>query len=107
MSGSLFPSFIREQRRMDAAEHDPRTALTRHAADRVAAQRIAGVDADTDDVPGRNIGGIDLVERFVNEVRVSPSRPGRGGQHVQPARGNDRDAEHRVAGVDQMYTGLA
>ena len=41
---------FRKQRRVDAAEDDPGAPLAREPADFVAAERIAGVDADADDV---------------------------------------------------------
>jgi hypothetical protein len=46
---SLFPCFVGEQRRVNAAEHYPGAAGARHLADRVAAQRIPGVNADAYD----------------------------------------------------------
>ena len=60
---------------MNAAEDDPGAALARQPADLVAAQRVAGVDADADDVARRELRGVDGVERFVHEVRIAPPSP--------------------------------
>ena len=40
---------------MNAAEHDVGAALAREPSDFVAAQRIAGMDADADDVARRQL----------------------------------------------------
>ena len=46
----MLVGFVREERGVNAAEDDPGAALARHPADFVAAQRIARMDADADDV---------------------------------------------------------
>ena len=71
-------------------------------ADLVAAQRVAGVDADADDVAGTHARGVEYLERFVADDRVAALR-GRGGQHIQPARRDDGHAERDMAGIDKMY----
>ena len=62
---------LRKQRGVNAAVHDPGAALAGHAADLVAAQRVAGVDADADDVAGRDCRWIDRLERFVDENGIA------------------------------------
>ena len=52
MRAAVLVRLLGKERRVNAAEDDPRAALARHAADLVAAQRVAGVDADADDVAG-------------------------------------------------------
>ena len=106
MSASLLTCLVREQRRVNAAEHNPGTACSRHLADRVAAQRIPCVNADADHVSGRHVRGVDGIQRFVDDVGISPPNAGGRSQHVQPSRGDDGDAERHVARVDQMDTGL-
>ena len=48
--GAMLEDLVREERGVNAAEDDPGAALARQAADLVAAPRVAGVDADADDV---------------------------------------------------------
>ena len=43
---------------MNAAEDDAGPARTQHAADFVAAQRVAGMDPDAHHIAGLNLGGI-------------------------------------------------
>ena len=52
---------------MDAAEDDPGAALARRASDLVAAQGVAGVDADADDVAGRDGRQVERLERLVDD----------------------------------------
>jgi hypothetical protein len=47
--------FIWEERRVNATEHDPRSACARHLADRIAAQGIPRVNVDVHDISGRHI----------------------------------------------------
>jgi hypothetical protein len=65
---------------VDAAVDDPGAALAGHAADLVAAQGVAGVDADADDVAGLDAFGDDLLEGFVDQDGVA------GGAGVAAAR---------------------
>ena len=81
--------FVRKQRGVNAAEDDPRAALAREPADFVAAQRIAGVNADADDVAGRDHRRIERLERFVDDDGIAPLGSGRRRQDVQPARRDD------------------
>ena len=60
--------FVGVERRMDAAEDDGRSAGSREHADLVAAQRIAGVYADSDDIAGLNRPHIEGVERFIGNL---------------------------------------
>jgi len=64
------------------------------------------VNADSDNVSRRDDGGIDQVQRFIDDVGISPSIAGRGGEDVQPSRRNDGDAERDVARVNQVDTRL-
>jgi len=73
MGRSLFPGFFGKQCGVNAAEHDPRAAFARQASDLVPAQRIARMNANAYHVTARNRGGIDLVQRFINEMRITPA----------------------------------
>ena len=89
------------QRGVNAAIDDPGAALARHLADLVAAQSVAGVDADADDVPGLNAVGIDLLQRLVDEDGIAHRRRRGRGQHEEPAGRNDGRAKGIVAGIHQ------
>ncbi len=52
VSATQLVRFFGIQRRVDATEHHVGAALAHFAADLVAAQRVARVNADADDVPG-------------------------------------------------------
>ena len=53
---------------MDAAEHDDRAPGSGERADLVAAQRVAGVNADADDVAGLHGAEIEWLERLVGDA---------------------------------------
>ena len=94
--------FVGKERGVNSAIDDPGAAGAGHAADGVAAQGIAGVDADADDVAGLNGLGHNLLERFIDENGIA-DRSGRGGgEHEEPAGRDDRGAKGIVAGIDQM-----
>ena len=98
-----FVRLVRIERRVDAAVHDPRPALARPLAEGVADQRVAGVDADADDVAGLDPAVVERLEALVDHDRIAPLAGGRGREHVQPAGGDDGYAEREVAGVDDEY----
>ena len=75
---------------------------SRGVADLVAPQRVAGVDADADDVAGLDGGGVDRVERFVHDDGIAELGWRRRRDDIQPARRNNADAERDVAWVDEM-----
>jgi hypothetical protein len=90
---AVLVDFVGKERRMDAAVDHPRAFLAHLAADFVAFQRIAGMDADADDVAGRDVVEIDGFERFIDQVRVTPLRSRCRGQYIKPPGRDDRHAE--------------
>ena len=94
--------FLGKQRGVNAAVDDPGAALARQLPDFVAAARIARVNADADDVAWLDGGGVDRIERLVNDDRVAPFGTGGGGEHIQPSRCDDRHAKRHVAGIQQV-----
>ncbi len=94
--------FFRKQRGVNAAVDDPRAAAARHPAHLVAAQSVAGVDADADNVAGLNGLRDDLLERFIDEDGIAGRLWRGGGKNKQPARRDDRRSKRIVAWVDQM-----
>ena len=94
--------FVRKQRGMNAAEDDPGTALAHLASDLVTAERVAGMNADADDVARANRVEIDRIERFVDDDRIAPAAAGRRREDVEPARRNHGDAERFHTRIDKM-----
>src|SRR5205823_687967 len=74
--------FVRKQRGMNAAEDDPGAALAHLASDLVTAERVAGMNADADDVARANRVEIDRIERFVDDDRIAPAAAGRRREDV-------------------------
>ena len=56
---------------VDAAEYDVRACRTGRHADFIAAERVARVDADADDVAGCDGRGIEALERFVDQAWIT------------------------------------
>src|ERR1051325_3149911 len=87
------------QRGMYSAKDDRCTPGSRRSADLVPAQRIAGMNPDTNDVTRLDGVEIERLQRFIDNVR----RTVRGGcccaEYEEPARCNDADAEREMAGV--------
>jgi hypothetical protein len=93
---------VGKERGMDAAEHDIRTCRTRRDADLVAAQRIAGVDADANDVARRDDSCVEALEGLVDQTGLTESDRRCRGQHIEPARGNNADTERHMTGIDKV-----
>ena len=66
---SLLQSFFGKESGVYSAVSDPGAAGARQLADRIAAEGVAGMDADANDVACMDGGGIDLLEAFVNQVK--------------------------------------
>jgi hypothetical protein len=66
-----FEGFFGKEGGVDAAVDDPGSAFAGDATDFVAAEGVAGVNADADDVVGLDGFGEDLFEGFVNENGIS------------------------------------
>jgi hypothetical protein len=91
-----------EERGVDSAVDDPRAALASQFADLIAAQGVAGMDADADYISGLNGGGVERFQGFIDEDGVAAG-PWRGrGQNKEPARGDNRGSKGVVAGIDQV-----
>lgn len=97
--------FVGKERRVNAAEDHPGPSRARLPPDFVAAPRVAGMDPDADDVARGDRLDVHVLECFVDDDRIAPFGAGRGGEHVQPTRRDDSDAERHVARVDQMNAG--
>src|SRR6185369_10971033 len=70
----------------------------------ISAKGVAGVNADADDIARSDEARIEGVERFVDDHWRSESIGRRGGEHVQPSRGDDRSTERQITRVYEMYS---
>jgi len=94
--------FVGIQGGVDSAVDDGRAARSQRDADLVPAQRIAGVDADADDVAGLNGVEIELLERFIDDARPSVLRRRRRAENEQPSRRDDADAKGQMARIHEV-----
>ncbi len=94
--------FFRKERGVNAAVHYPSAASPRHAPNLVAAQGIACVHTDADNVPRLNAFRHNLLERFVYQDRGTSRCRRCRRKHEQPARCDNRCTEGIVTGIDQM-----
>ncbi len=99
VGAAVFECFFGIERGVDAPIDDPGAAFAEPAAEGVAAEGVAGVDADAGDVAGLNTAGIDLFERFIPDEWIAEGAGRGGGQDIEPARGDDGSPEGHVAGV--------
>src|SRR5271165_6070672 len=102
MSASEFERFFGIESGVNAAVNDIRPTSARSAADFVAAERIAGVNANADDIALMDRGGIQQGQCFVHQDGIAKRLRGGAGKYVQPAGSYDSSAERNVAGVDEM-----
>ena len=70
---SLCMCLVRIERRVNTAEDNVGAARTRELPDFVAAQRIRGMDPDTDDIARRELRRVKRIQRFINEDRIAVS----------------------------------
>ena len=87
---------------VDAAEDHVCARGARGPADLVAPQRVAGMDADADDVARLDRREVELLERLVGDQRVAEFLGRGSGDDEQPARSDDAHAEGDVARIDEM-----
>jgi hypothetical protein len=102
MGGANLVRFVGEQRSVYPAVDDPRAARARRLPHLVSAQRVPRVDTDAHHVTGFHGGGVESLERLVDQDGVAIAAGRRRREHEKPARRNDGNAERRVAGIDQM-----
>ena len=103
MRGAEGERLVGIERRVDAAEDDECPAGASLLADFVSVDRVAGVDADADDVAGRDGRRIPWIEGFVRDDRVAIAFGRCGRENVQPSWRDDADAERQPTRVDQMH----
>jgi hypothetical protein len=106
MSGAQIESLLRVQTGMNAAEDDPSTLFSGDPSHLIPAQGIACVDSDSHNVAGLNASRIDLIESFVNDVRIAEGAWSGSREHIQPSRGDYRSSKRNVARVYEMNSQL-
>jgi hypothetical protein len=94
--------FFGEEGGVDAAVDDPGSALAGDAAYFVAAEGVAGVDADADDVAGLDGFGDDLFEGLVDEDGISCGRRRCCCKDEEPTWCDDCCPKGIVAGIYEM-----
>ena len=102
VSGPELPGLGWIQRRVDAAEHDGRAPGVHGGSYLVAAQGVAGMDADADHVTGLYGVEIQRLQGLVDNLRPAIRGRCRPRQHEQPSRRDDADAERQVARVHKI-----
>ena len=65
---AVLAGFVRIERGVDAAEDDERARCARQPANRVATQRVGGVDADADHVARPTVVEIERLEGLVDDA---------------------------------------
>jgi hypothetical protein len=103
MCVSKLAAFIRIQRGMDPPEDHRGAARTRRAADLVATQRIAGVDADADDVTTLDRARVEPFEHLVGQPRHTVLARRRAGEDEQPSRRDHRNAKRLIRWIHEMH----
>ena len=63
--------FVRIERGVNAAVDDERTPVARDLADLVSPQGVARVDADADDIAGRDARRVELLQGLVGDARIT------------------------------------
>jgi hypothetical protein len=95
--------FFGIQRRVDAAKHDVCAASARLLSDAIAIHRVAGMNADADDIARRDGRGIPRLERFVRDDRVAVLLGRRRRKHEQPPGRDDPNAKSQGARVNEVH----
>jgi hypothetical protein len=104
VGGAVLARLIGEQRGVDAAEHDIRAAVTGTAPQLVPAQRVAGVNADPDDIARRDRVEVEGLQRLVDDRGHTVVVGRRRGQYVQPSWRDDRGTEGEIARVYEVHS---
>jgi len=81
------------ERGVNASENYDRPSRPQESADLVPAQGVAGVNTDSDNIPGLNRADLEGLERFIRELRGPKCRRGRPSEDEHPPRRNHPDAK--------------
>ena len=103
MRSSQAKGFLRIQGGVNTAKDHECSAFARHAPYFIAAQRIAGVDPDSDHVSGFNARAGERRKNFIHDDRIPEARRGSSGNNVKPSWSNHPDAKRHITRIDQMH----
>ena len=103
---SALVAFVRKERGVDPAVDDQAPRARAMLPDLIAAQRVAGMDADADNVAGGNGVRIQRIQRLVDEDRLAIFGRRRRREDEQPSWRDHSRTEGDVTGIDQMYAHL-
>ena len=87
---------------MNSSENYECPSLTCQSADFIAAQCVARVNSNSNNVAGRNGRDIQLLQGFVNDYGIAEARRCRSGEDIQPPRRNNAYAKGFVTRVDEV-----
>jgi len=99
---SEFVRLVRVKGCVNSTENHKCPLLASQSADFIAAQCIARVNSNSNNVLSRNASDIQLLQRFVNDYRIAKAGWCRSGEHIEPARRDDADAEGPVTWIDEI-----
>ena len=104
---SEFVRLVRKQGCMNSTVDHECPSLASQPADFIAAQCVAGVNSNSNNVAGRNGCDIQLLQCFINDYGIAEAGGGRSGEHIEPPRRDDADAEGFVARIDEINSQCA
>src|SRR6266496_2101354 len=87
---------------MNSTENHECPLLASQPADFIAAQCVAGVNSNSNNVAGPNACDIQLLQGFINDYRIAEAGGCRSGEHIEPPRRDDSDAERFVTRIDEI-----
>src|SRR6266496_1508988 len=92
---------------MNSTENHECPLLASQPADFIAAQCVAGVNPNSNNVAGCNACDIQLLQGLINDYRIAEARGCRSGEHIEPSRRDDADAEGFVTRIDEINSQCA
>src|ERR1700751_2562339 len=98
---SEFVRLLRIKCGVNSTEDHKCPLLASQHADFIATQCIARVNSNSNNIPSRNGSDIQLLQCFVNDYRVAKAGGCSSGEHIEPARCDDADAEGPVTRIDE------
>src|SRR5215831_15891552 len=98
---SEFMRLFRVKGCVNSTENHKCPFLASQAADFIATQCIACVNPNSNNIPSPNASDIQPLQRFINDYRIAKAGGGSSGEHIEPARRDDADAEGPVTRIDK------
>lgn len=102
MCASEFVSLLRIKCCVNSTEDHKCPLFASQPADFIATQRIAGVNSNSNNIPSCNTSDIQLLQCFVNDYRIAKAGGCSSGEHIEPARRDNANAEGPVTRIDEV-----